>query len=477
MTSWRSHFRRLLPHRGVGAAFAPGRHAVQVREGDDCPRHAVATDREGVDPEALLAGLPPLLRGSRRRPREAALVLPRFEYAFKLFPLPLCDRDKLTDVVRNQVALNCHFGGEEACFDYQAWPESLSAAQEAGAARRTYAVTAARTSTIDYWRRALEAIDFKLTTVTTQTQVAAEAFGSDADDRDVLIVLADGDGVETLVARRQTTLATSFHEWSPEEAQDANIRDKALRRCVGALPSGLVVREIVVSGLHAVEIAEALQLRFVGAPCRLIPVPHAAESEGVNAWLPLDGLPTSVNLLQHMAVEDPGVAIRRRRRIVAAAGLLAVLGGAWQADARLRALDEQIARAAEEIGSTEPALARAETVGADFALMQAAVDKDRDWMADIDRICRTCEPHDAVALASLRAEVEEATRRAQFRVSGTAPDTALVTELMSELANDPTNAQVPPLGLRPLATAAEDSVEFQIRIVREPAPEKAAGAP
>jgi hypothetical protein len=48
---------------------------------------------------------------------------------------------------------------------------------------------------------------------------------------------------------------------------------------------------------------------------------------------------------------------------------------------------------------------------------------------------------------------------------------------MSELANDPTNAQVSPLGLRPLATAAEDSVEFQIRIVREPAPEKAAGAP
>ena len=100
----------------------------------------------------------------------------------------------------------------------------------------------------------------------------------------------------------------------------------------------------------------------------------------------------------------------------------------------------------------------------------------RDWLTDIDAVCRALENDDAVRLVSLQGELGMETGAAEIFVSGLASDSSSMPRLLTRCAEDTANVDVFPLGLRPQRSQGLEGVQFELRVSRQAASENRDGS-
>jgi Tfp pilus assembly protein PilN len=149
-----------------------------------------------------------------------------------------------------------------------------------------------------------------------------------------------------------------------------------------------------------------------------------------------------------------------------AASILVLLTGLLIYDRLVHRYDDAIETLTTEVASNEQLLERGQSMQDVYQHLAERRNLQRDWLADLDAICRELEQEDAVRLTTIRGETALDQRPAVLRFSGVAPDSTTVTRMIERYASDANNIDVTPLGLRPYLNDGISGVQFDLQLKR-----------
>ena len=287
------------------------------------------------------------------------LVLPRFAYALKYHTLPTCHPSELREALENQIELNSMFTAEEVLFDsFSYTPEEPTVAGNI-----THGVYLAPKSVLAPWKKALQAANWNLAAVTTQTQVAVDAMHSLAQNRPCVIVVANDSGVEFIPVKEGTARASRFVESGPKEACDMHRVAFEMNRLMHTAtdPGTAVATDFYVVGPLADEVIPKLielnpelatKIRRRNA---ILSSDDATSRTGVNSL-------SRMNLLRKTTSISPETVRKRRRVRLLATAILGLLTGLLIYDRVVHRYDDAIDALTADIAANEQLLTRGQSV-------------------------------------------------------------------------------------------------------------------
>lgn len=416
--------------------------------------------------EELAAEFLAARRSLGQRFTRAVLVLPRFAYALKYFTLPNCHPSELREALENQIELNSMFSADEVKFDSFCFePDEPTVASNS-----THGLYIVPKSAVAVWKKALQAANWELVAMTTQTQVAVESTQSFRRGNRCLIVVANMSGVELILCQDDSARTSRFVESGTNEPCDMHRVLFEINRLPGreAEQKAAVYTDVLVVGSLAEEVARQLiaakpeLAKIVRCQSHIPAADNPISSTAVSPF-------TKINLLRETLVTSPETLRKRRRIRLMAASILVLLTGLLIYDRVVRRYDDAIETLTTEIASNEQLLARGQSLEDVYLHLAERQNQQRDWLADLDAICRELEQEDAVRLTTIRGETALDQRAAVLRFSGVAPDSTTVTRMIERYASDAGNVDVTPLGLRPYLNEGISGVQFDLQLKRSQA--------
>lgn len=435
---------------------------------NDRERHEVEfASKQALSPASidLLDELRRLFRRSVRRHTEVTLVLPRSGYAFKKLAVPRLPDGELQSVIRNHIELGLQFtAGEAYYFAYVPIENDSIVSGD----QQEVAIYYSLESSVQPWIQSLDRSGLKLARIIAQSQWIAASTAKHPSNEKQLVLFSTRFETECVVVSRGTAGSSILLERAENGAFNREEFEFELLHYRDRWLQSLDVRQIRIEGEYRSEILDLVVEHFPGLPC---------ESQGVSidelAIEPIYRRSSGSHLLAGFVssrVPEADVITGGRRRFRwFAASILILLLPLLALDLQNRYVARQKTELQALLAKNDDLLSKSEEVREKYLAVEQKMPQRRDWLADLDAICRAIQEENDIFLGPLSGEFIGDNSEAVVHVTGIAENSQIVSDLLIRYGDDRENRKVSPLALGPQVSDGKEVVRFEIELTRDAA--------